>query len=350
MDYDQERMYFKGHCIEYDTIDMFQMMVDLALEPKSLISANVARGKNRKSHDLHNHLMKYDPFANSQELLLKTAYGMDTLGMPRLGLEKNIDNIDARLLQQFVMDNITPKKCLIVASGVQNHQEYVDLVKERLGDMLPVPEHKFERKAASYTGGQCLQWGETPMTSVSLAFESVPWKHEDVHAFYVMNTLLGSTAHGQGQQRTSSNLLQQHNFVEGASGINSHFTDSGLFGIQIEGEGSHAHDLVSVALEEMNKLKEPIRPEELSRAKNVLKMNVLTAMERQGDRLEEIARNFSTFGELTFHNYCKQIDAVTSDQINAAAARVLAGKPTMVVTGAGINNVPDLTHVSRQLQ
>jgi len=23
MDYNQESMYFKGHCIEYDTIDMF---------------------------------------------------------------------------------------------------------------------------------------------------------------------------------------------------------------------------------------------------------------------------------------------------------------------------------------
>jgi hypothetical protein len=41
--------------------------------------------------------------------------------MPRLGFAKNIDNIDARLLQQFIMENITPKKCLIVASGVKNH-------------------------------------------------------------------------------------------------------------------------------------------------------------------------------------------------------------------------------------
>ena len=51
--------------------------------------------------------------------------------------------IDARVLQQFMMDNITPKKSLIVASGVQNHKEFVDVVKERLGDMLPVPEHEF---------------------------------------------------------------------------------------------------------------------------------------------------------------------------------------------------------------
>lgn len=91
-------MYFKGHCIEYDVIDMFQMMVDLALEPRSVLAANVARSKNRKSHDLHHHLAHYDPFADNQELLLRTAYGYNTLGMPRLGLEHNIDNIDARML------------------------------------------------------------------------------------------------------------------------------------------------------------------------------------------------------------------------------------------------------------
>ena len=99
MDYDQERTYFKGQCIEYDVIDMFQMMVDIALEPRSVMASNVARSKNAKSHDLYNHLSKYDPFASQQELLLRTAYGYNTLGMPRLGLQKNIDNIDARMLQ-----------------------------------------------------------------------------------------------------------------------------------------------------------------------------------------------------------------------------------------------------------
>ena len=94
------------------------MMVDIALEPRSVLAANVARSKNHKSHDLHKHLSKFDPFADTQELLLRTAYGYNSLGMPRLGMEKNIDNIDARLLQQFIMDNITPQKCLIVASGV----------------------------------------------------------------------------------------------------------------------------------------------------------------------------------------------------------------------------------------
>jgi predicted Zn-dependent peptidase len=166
---------------------MFQMMVDIALEPRSVLAANVARSKNHKSHDLYNHLAKFDPFASNSELLLRTAYGYGSLGMPRLGMEKNIDNIDARLLQQFIMDNITPRKCLIVASGVKNHKEYVDLVKERLGNLYPVPEHEFERTPAEYIGGEHRQWSETPATSITLAFESCPWSSSDLHTYYVMN-------------------------------------------------------------------------------------------------------------------------------------------------------------------
>jgi len=94
------------------------MMVDIALEPRSVLAANVAKAKNQKTHDLHKHLSNYDPSANQMENLLRTAYGYNTLGMPRYGLEGNVGNIDARVLQKFIMDNITPKKCLIVASGV----------------------------------------------------------------------------------------------------------------------------------------------------------------------------------------------------------------------------------------
>ena len=74
------------------------------------------------------------------------------------------------------------------------------------------------------------------------------------------------------------------------------------------------------------------------------------ALERQEDRLEEIAKNYSAYGELNFHKYCDKIDAVTSSQINQAAEKVLAGKPTMIVTGGAINLVPNITDVQRQLQ
>lgn len=356
MEYDQERTYFRGHCIEYDVTDMFQMMVDCALEPRSVMAANVARSKNQKSHDLHHHLSKYDPFAANNDLLLRTAYGYKTLGMPRLGLENNINNLDARCMQQFMMDTITPRKTLIVASGVKSHREYVDLVRERLGDLHGVPEHQYGREASEYIGGEYRTWTESPQTNIALAFESIPWKNKDVPAFYLMQTLIGSaTAFSSGGPgkgmycRAITNLMQQYDFVDSAACINSHFTDSGLFGMQIEGPGSHSAELMQVMLQELHRLREPIPDQELARAKNILKMNVLMALERQDERLEEIARNFMTFGDLTFAQYCDRIDAVTSETINSAASKVLGGKPTMLVTGGAINLVPTITDVARQL-
>ena len=84
------------------------------------------------------------------------------------------------------MDNVTPRKCLIVASGINNHKEYVDLVKERLGDLLPVPEHEFVRTQSEYLGGEHRAWSETPATSITLAFESCPWSSSDLSTYYVM--------------------------------------------------------------------------------------------------------------------------------------------------------------------
>lgn len=207
-----------------------------------------------------------------------------------------------------MMDNITPKKCLIVAAGIKNHKEYVDLVKERLGELLAVPEHQYTREPSQYIGGEYRTWTESPQTNIALVFESVPWNHEDVAAFYVMNSLIGSaTAFSSGGPgkgmycRAVTNLMQQNEFVDSAACLNSHFTDSGLFGLQIEGPGSHSQELLAVSLEELSKLREPIGEMELNRAKNTLKMSVLMAMERQDDRLEEIARNFMTYGDLNFH-------------------------------------------------
>ena len=46
MDYDQERTYFRGSCLDFDTRDTLQMMFDIAFEPKSEQAANLARVKN----------------------------------------------------------------------------------------------------------------------------------------------------------------------------------------------------------------------------------------------------------------------------------------------------------------
>lgn len=169
------------------------------------------------------------------------------------------------MLQQFIMENVTPRKCLIVASGVQNHAEYLDLVRERLGELLPVPEHNYERSPSEYIGGDFRTWGETPATSITLAFEACKWQNKDIPVYYLMSQLLGSASAfssggpGKGMHsRAVTNLMQKHSCVDGASAFNSHFTDSGLFGMTIEGPGAQSDELSKLLVSELNGLREPI--------------------------------------------------------------------------------------------
>jgi predicted Zn-dependent peptidase len=74
-------------------------------------------------------------------------------------------------------ENQSPSRSLIVGSGIQDHDEFVDLCKSKLQSW----ERKstVERKGAVYQGGETRVFAETPSTNISLAFESVPWTHED---------------------------------------------------------------------------------------------------------------------------------------------------------------------------
>ena len=93
-------MFWFSRCIEYDVEDIFNATLDCALEPRSVFAGNIARSKNKKSHNLIDTLeKKSDPFIRNHDLLFTTAYGYRTLGMPLHGLECNLENVDAKLLQ-----------------------------------------------------------------------------------------------------------------------------------------------------------------------------------------------------------------------------------------------------------
>jgi hypothetical protein len=80
-----------------------------------------------------------------------------------------------------------------------------------------------------------------------------------------MKTLIGHSALGKNR---AYNMTKQNNFLDKVESINHHFSDSGLFGITVEGAGSHSQDLLKVALEGLSGLKERIGDEELAKAKN----------------------------------------------------------------------------------
>jgi processing peptidase subunit beta len=197
MDYDQETTYWKASCLSHDVVDIFRMMTDCALEPRSVVAANVGQVKNKHSQKLDEHLHTGEHFNNS---LMQTAFGLKGLGLPLKGLHHNVSNLSAFTIQKFQLENINPRKLYIVAGGVENHLEFVQLVESQLGFMEPVPLNELRARAKTeYVGGEVRIPDQEHLTHIALTFNSVPWTHPNMMAFQVINAILGCTGSGRGR-------------------------------------------------------------------------------------------------------------------------------------------------------
>ncbi len=147
---------------------------------------------SKKLHYANAEKLKANPLENSAAVVQGAAYGFRTLGMPLQGFESNLDTITADHVNGFFQEKTLPNRLVFCANGVKDHNEFVRLVEDRLGS-IPAPSKLNKSRAKSvYVGGELRTYHEIPMTSISLCFESVPWNHDDMPVFGVLQNLLGN--------------------------------------------------------------------------------------------------------------------------------------------------------------
>ena len=110
-----------------------------------------------------------------------------------------------------------------------------------------------------------------------------------------------------------------------------------------------AAELVPVTLEELRRVQHDVTEEELNRAKAQLRASLLMSLESTGSRCEQLARQWQVHGRIIPTEETKQnIAAVTVADIQAVAAKIFRGKPTLAALGPA-GKVPGLAQISESL-
>lgn len=230
MDYTRENSYYRASCLAHDVVDVFSMVADSAFEPKNYVSTSVGMYKNANSHKLETHLGGNEVFTDS---IFQAAFGRKNVGMPIQGFRSNVNYLTAHVIQKFQAANLTPDRIVISAAGVESHEEFVDVVNEKLASTL-LPAKQSEREAAKYVGGEVRNLTEANNIHVVLAFEGA--NHKNSLPLLLAEELLGN---GRKLGRIQKNILNKHVFIDGAQTINSNFSETGLFGLKLSGSASH---------------------------------------------------------------------------------------------------------------
>lgn len=204
MDYTREDALFKAHCLSHDVVDIFNMMSDCALEPRSVVTASTAQEKNKATHSFEKQLGVGESF---DDQIFETAFGPEGLGMPLRGLHHNIGNLSAYTLQKFQIENIRPDRIIVLGAGVYDHNEFLELVQNKFGGIPPVEGKVVERTPAKYLGGEVRSLSESSQVHLGLVFPSVSWTDKNLAALQVLSTLLNNPYPGH---YTTLGLLQRN--------------------------------------------------------------------------------------------------------------------------------------------
>lgn len=190
------------------------------------------------------------------------------------------------------------------------------------------------------------------LSHIHLAFEAYPISHPDIYALATIQTLLGGggsfSAGGPGKgmySRLYTNVLNQHGWVESCLAFNHSYSDSGLFGISASCSPGQVASMLDVMCRELYNLSSDngwsrLRQQEVQRAKNQLRSNLLMNLESRMVELEDLGRQIQMHGrKVGVKEMCAKIEALTIDDLRRVAGEVFGGKVYNAGKGSGAPTV-----------
>lgn len=340
MDYDRELTCFKASCLSHDVVDIFAMVADCALEPRSVVAAQVALKKNDHSHKLDDITGGNSVYTDN---LFRVAFGHEGLGRPLMGARGNVANLSSYTLQKFQLENINPQKVVVTGVGIDSHREFVDLVSEKLNYVVPNLA-TVEHAASQYQGGELRALTESGVINLAFAWEGGRYGSEQWVALQLAAETLGSAAEGTG---ALARLLAGNSLLDTAEAFNFSFRDSGLFGLKVSGSATNSGEILST-LEKT--LKEGFAAEDLERAKGRLRRKVLERVDRPFERVELLGREHLLTGTPDLTAWLKQLSAISLEQVNSAYTTALKGRLSFNAKGGLANRLPSYDSLSNMMR
>ncbi|XP_043726134.1 mitochondrial-processing peptidase subunit alpha-like [Telopea speciosissima] len=294
---------------------------------------------------------------NPQGLLLEAIHSAGysgALANPLLAPESAVNRLNSTILEEFVAENYTAPRMVLVASGVE-HEELLSFAEPLLSDLPKVPRP--EEPKSVYVGGDYRRQADSEKTHVALAFE-VPggWhKEKEAMTLTVLQMLMGGggsfSAGGPGKgmySRLYLRVLNEYQQVESFSAFNSIYNDTGIFGIHATTGSEFVSKAVDLAARELLAVATPgqVDQTQLDRAKATTKSAVLMNLESRSVASEDMGRQILTYGERKpVGHFLKAVEEVTLKDITSIAQKIVSSPLTMASWGDVIN-VPSYDSVS----
>ena len=272
-----------------------------------------------------------------QELFTQSFWKGHPLGWPILGTTETISRLSRQQLFEYHEGRFHGGNMIFSAAGHLDHDKFVEAVSKTFSS-LQLGEPLTELSAPEPSARIVLRNKKAlEQVQICMGVPAPPITDENRYSALVMNTVLG----GGMSSRLFQTIREERGMAYSIYSDLSPYRDTGTLCVYAGTSAGKALDVVNLVLAEFRKLKEtPLSEEELKRAKDQLKGNILLGLESSNSRMANLARQEMYFHKFfTVEELIARIDAVEAANVQAMAQRLFDPDKIAVTLLGRLNGV-----------
>ncbi len=246
----------------------------------------------------------------------------DPLARSILGTSKTVSSFNEGAVRHFHQMRFVPENMIVSAAGNLDHEEMIALVTKHFGELAASAGALQRFPAPSVTPHITLRKKKSlEQVQLCLGVAAPPVDSPDRYALYLLNSILG----GGMSSRLFQSVREEAGLAYSIYSELSPYRDTGALSVYAGTSVEKTREMVRLIMEEFRHLKaSPVSDEELERAKNQSKGNIVLGLESSSARMSNLARQQMYYGRFaTLDEIVADVDRVTAGDVQRLAQELL---------------------------
>jgi len=279
------------------------------------------------------------------ELFNKNIWGENGLGQPVLGKRETIKTFTREDILNHIQRHYGTKNIIISCSGNFREEELIEHLNRSLGSLKRQCEQRIEQTPEFQSTLNMIP-KKLSESHICIGLKGISYGSKERYVMHLLNTILG----GGASSRLFQEVREKRGLVYSIYSYNISYLDTGCWAVYAGTDRKHLREVVGIVVDEMRNLSDTITLDELNRAKEQLKGNLILALESTTSRMTNLAKQEIYYGRyFSPEETIKAVEAVTLEEIKGLSQRLVRGSP-FAMTVYGAIREKDFKDLSRLLQ
>ena len=217
------------------------------------------------------------------ELFMRGFWPGHPLGRSILGSPASVTAVTSESLRAFFGRSYVAGNLVVAAAGNVDHAALRDLVGESFGS-LPARAEPAVETTPAVRPGLAVRSKPIEQSHICVGTRAYSQTHADRYPTYVLNTVLG----GSMSSRLFQNIREKRGLAYSVSSGLESYRDTGMLTVYVGCAAATVREVIDLVAAEMRLLaREPVPCDELQRAKDHLKGNLVLGLESTASRMSQ---------------------------------------------------------------